>query len=442
MHIAHPPQTRLNDTPAEEKEPYIYQSGFGNYHSSEALPDALPLRGNVPLKSRYNLYPEHLNGTTFVSPRELAFHLWMYRGKPSAAHEPFSPLSCEDGDDCINNDPPKLEACFLPTNPNVKFTPQPYTWGSLAPSLDSISDESLTFIQGLRTLAGNGDATLSEGLAIHQYAFNTSMPNQAFVNHDGEFLIIPQTGALDIKSELGMLRIRPGFIAVLPPGLRYSINLLGPGTVAKGYVLELFGGAHFTLPALGPLGANGLARPNDFQYPVASFDPPDHSSPSWEIVVKLSGKLYAYAQPHSPFDVVAWHGRYAPYRYDLSLFSHLATHTDQLDPTAFTVLVAPSLRPGVNLVDFCIFGGGEKWLVARDTVRGLPYYHRTVATEVCGVVKGVYKGSSRPLTEGGLSFEGGWMPHGEGLEVWRRGAEEKEEDNRVPRLLGGGYLGE
>lgn len=388
----------------------------------------------------------------------------MYRGKPSAAHEPPSPLSCEDGDDCINNDPPKvspcsesqlsgpltrprqLESCFLPTNPNVKFTPQPYTWGSLAPSPDSISDRSLTFIQGLRTLAGNGDATLSEGLAIHQYAFNTSMPNQAFVNHDGEFLIIPQTGALDIKSELGMLRIKPGFIAVLPPGIRYSINLLGPGTVAKGYALELFGGTHFTLPALGPLGANGLARPNDFQYPVASFDhhdPDPSSSPlSWEIIAKLSGKLYAYSQPHSPFDVVAWHGRYAPYRYNLSLFSHLATYTDQLDPTAFTVLVAPSLRPGVNLVDFCIFGGGEKWLVARDTVRGLPYYHRTVATEVCGVVKGVYKGSSRPLAEGGLSFEAGWMPHGEGLEAWRRGVEVEEEDNGVPRLVGGGYLGE
>ncbi len=25
--------------------------------------------------------------------------------------------------------------------------------------------------------------------------------------------------------------------------------------------------------------------------------------------------------PHSPFDVVAWHGNYAPYKYNLDLFN-------------------------------------------------------------------------------------------------------------------------
>ncbi|KAK4160793.1 Homogentisate 1,2-dioxygenase [Cladorrhinum sp. PSN259] len=433
MHVAQPPSKGGIEASTLD-DPYVYQAGFGNHHSSEALEGALPLRANVPQKHRYKLYTEHMNGTSFISSRDSVLNLWMYRRMPAAAHKPPVAQFSQSSRDI---DPPKvLESCFLPTNPNIEFTPLPYTWGPLPLE----NNQNLTFIQGLRTIGGNGDATLGQGLAVHQYAFNANMPNQAFVNHDGEFLIIPQTGTLDVKSELGMLRVKPGFIVVLPPGIKYSVNLVPPSTVGTGYALELFG-TNFTLPELGPLGGNGLARVIDFQYPTASFDRPLNSEPvnaiPYEITIKSSGRFYTYVQPHSPFDVVAWHGRYSPYRYDLSLFSHLSVNTDQLDPTAFCVLTAPSLRRGVSIVDFCIFG--EKYLVAENTMR-VPYYHRTMATEICGLVKGKYTGSSRPLEAGGMTVEARWMAHGEGLDTWRQDSE-NEKKGPVKVGEGGTYLG-
>ncbi|KAJ4386057.1 hypothetical protein N0V93_008949 [Gnomoniopsis smithogilvyi] len=345
------------------QDPYRYQQGFNNHHASEAFAGALPHAGtNLPQKHPYGLYAEHLNGTAFISSR------------------------------------------------------------------DSVSNVSTTFLQGLRTIAGHGDPTLRTGLAVHQYAFTADMTRQALTSHDGEMLLVPQRGTLDLQTELGYLRVAPGSIAVIPPGVRFSVALASfpaPAGGTAGYVLEIFG-AHFRLPELGPLGGNALAHVRDFQYPVASFDldfdrPPNLNSPGpferdWEIVVKVAGRFHAYTQPHTPYDVVAWHGRYAPYKYDLARFSHLTANSDQLDPTAYCVLTAPSKHPGVSLVDFCVFG--EKWAVARDTLR-IPYHHRTMATELMGIIKGKYGGSVRRLEAGGLSFEQGYMGHGETYECWR-----------------------
>ncbi len=58
---------------SEPDEPYEYQHGFGNHHASEAVAGALPRGGtNMPQKCPYGLYPEHLNGTSFISSRETA----------------------------------------------------------------------------------------------------------------------------------------------------------------------------------------------------------------------------------------------------------------------------------------------------------------------------------------------------------------------------------
>lgn len=309
--------------------------------------------------------------------------------------------------------------------------------------------QPVTFVEGLHTLCGHGDPTLNEGMAVHMYAFDADMARQAFVNNDGEFLIVPQRGTLDIRTELGHLRVPPGSVAVLPPGFRFSVSIArAPGVSgASGYILEVFG-THFKLPELGPLGANALAHVRDFQYPVASFDvdldtpPPGDdtlrsaadSSPHWRIFTKLAGKLFQYTQPHTPFDVVAWHGRYSPYKYDLSHFTHLSANTDQLDPTAYSVLTAPSRWPGVNLVDFCVFG--EKYAVAKDTLR-IPYYHRTMAAELMGVIRGRYGGSVRKLEPGGMSLEQGYMAHGESYECWKR---ESERDLGV-EVAGRDFLG-
>lgn len=349
----------------------------------------------------------------------------------------------------------KIESCFLPLNPNVDFTPLAHTWGPFrAPDRKSATshdgqasqDDAVTFVGGLRTICGHGDPTLKEGLAVHTYAFNTDMTREALVNNDGEFLIVPQCGTLEIQTELGYLRIAPGSIAVLPPGFRFSVAIANPSETpaASGYILEIFG-THFRLPELGPLGGNGLAHVRDFQYPVASFDvdfdrqqPTTHdalaSTLDWKVMTKLAGKTYLYTQAHTPFDVVAWHGRYAPYRYDLGSFSHLTANADQLDPTAYCVLTAPSKWPGVSLVDFCLFG--EKYAVARDTLR-IPYHHRTVAAELVGIIKGKYGGSVRRLEAGGLSFEQGYMPHGENYECWRR----ESERELVPEVVGKDFLG-
>lgn len=338
----------------------------------------------------------------------------------------------------------QIEASFLTTNPHVSFTPLAYTWGPLpAPKTHTAdgSQNNVTFVQGLKTIGGYGDATLKEGLAVHQYAFNADMHRQAFVNHDGDLLLVPQQGILDIKTELGNLRIRPGMISVLPAGIRFSVSIVpdqanGNPRAAAGYALEVFG-TRFVLPELGVLGANGLAHVRDFEYPVAAFDldPPHQTQlPPWEVTMKLAGKLFAYTQPHTPFNVVAWHGRHAPFRYDLARFAHLTANTDQLDPTAYCVLTAPSKWPGVSTVEFCVFG--EKWAVAKDTLR-IPYYHRTMATELCGVIRGKYMGSVRALEEGGLSFEQSYMPHGESYETYVGETEAAHEATRV----GSGYLG-
>lgn len=97
--------------------------------------------------------------------------------------------------------------------------------------------------------------------------------------------------------------VRPGEICVIQAGLRFKVSL--PDGPVHGYVQEIFG-THYELPDLGPIGANGLAHPRDFQSCVASFDL-DNSN--WEIIHKLSGKLFSYTQNHTPFDVVAWHGK-------------------------------------------------------------------------------------------------------------------------------------
>ncbi|KAK3367174.1 Homogentisate 1,2-dioxygenase [Lasiosphaeria ovina] len=422
--------------PEPEADPYKYQAGFGNHHVTEAIPGALPRNGtNLPQKSRYGLYAEHLNGTSFISSRESVSNVWMYRQRPAAAHSPLKQVKRLF----------PIEACFLATNPNVAFTPLAHTWG---PVTVPEGKKNITFVQGLNTVGGHGDATLKEGLAVHQYAFNADMHREAFVDNDGDLLLVPQCGSLDIKTELGNLCVKPGVVAVIPAGIRFSVSIIAPDVTgldnsndlkepdlnrpATGYALEVFG-SHYELPDLGVLGANGLAHVRDFEYPVAAFDAEAANlSPlaPWEITVKLSGRLFSYSQPHTPFDVVAWHGKYAPFRYELSRFSHLTANTDQLDPTAFCVLRALSKWPGVSLVDFCIFG--EKWVVAQDTLR-IPYYHRTMATEICGIIEGEYPGSVRPLEAGGLSFEQSYMPHGETYEAHMRATEATQAPVKVSR---------
>lgn len=303
----------------------------------------------------------------------------------------------------------QLEACFSKQNPNVHFTPLTYEWGPLEwPS----ADDRVTFIQGLKTIGGWGDPSLKEGLAMHMYACNASMQKQAFCNNDGDFLILPQIGRLDIQTELGRLMVKPGELCVIQAGIRWKVSL--PDGQSRGYVHEVFG-SHFELPDLGVIGSNGLAHPRDFEYPVASFDLDNTSR--WEIVYKLTGDLFSYRQNHTPFDVVAWHGSYVPFKYHMEKFVPLAcAMKEQCDPTIYTVLVAKSKTPKVSLSEFAVYTA--KHITALDTYRP-PYYHRNMSTEMLGMIYGEYHGSVRDVQEGCLSCENSYMPHGDAYKAWK-----------------------
>uniref|UniRef100_A0A7N0SY26 Homogentisate 1,2-dioxygenase n=1 Tax=Kalanchoe fedtschenkoi TaxID=63787 RepID=A0A7N0SY26_KALFE len=366
-----------------------YQSGLGNHFSSEAIQGALPVGQNSPLVCPYGLYAEQISGTSFTSPRHINQRSWLYRIKPSVTHEPFKPRLPVHG---------KLVAEF--THSNSSTTPTQLRWRPV-----EIPDKPTDFIDGLYTVCGAGSSFLRHGYAIHMYTANKSMDDCAFCNADGDFLVVPQKGRLWITTECGKLEVSPGEIAVLPQGFRFSVSL--PDGPSRGYVAEIFG-AHFQLPELGPIGANGLAASRDFLVPTAWFE--KEARPGYIIVQKYGGDLFTAVQDFSPFNVVAWHGNYAPYKYDLNKFCPYNTVLfDHSDPSINTVLTAPTDKTGVALLDFVIFP--PRWLVAEHTFRP-PYYHRNCMSEFMGLIHGGYEAKADGFLPGGASLHSCMTPHG------------------------------
>ncbi|KAJ7503555.1 homogentisate 1,2-dioxygenase [Mycena galericulata] len=389
-------------TKPTEKDPYQYQVGFGNRFASEAIPGVLPEGQNSPQKVKYELYAEGMTGASFVAPRAENVTAWLYRIRPSVAHQGFTKLP----------DNPDLESNFLPLNNKVHVSPTQLAWHPFDLPPDSAR---VDFVDGLKTLAGNGDPTLKEGLAIHIYSANTSMENKAFCNNDGDMLILPQQGRLDVQTEFGKMMVRSGELLVIQRGMKFKVVL--PDGPSRGYIQEIYG-SHYQLPELGPLGSHGLANARDFETPIASFD--IDQSP-WQITYKVCGQLFACAQEHTPFDVVAWHGNYVPYKYALEKFTNVGSISkDHIDPSIFCVLTAKSKAPGVPLADFLIFS--PRWDVASNTFRP-PYYHRNSSTEFMGLLYGVYGGRSDGFQPGGASYETGFCPHGVSYEEWKKASD-------------------
>jgi len=362
-----------------------YLPGFGNQHSSEAVPGALPVGRNSPQRAPFGLYAEQLSGTAFTEPRARNRRSWLYRIRPSAAHPPFTRIA--DG--------------RLRSAPFTEVEPDPnrLRWGPLpAPA------EPTDFVQGLVTVGGNGDVLRREGIGIHWYAADRPMEGRVFSSSDGEFLIVPQEGTLLLRTELGLLEAGPGKVALVPRGVRFRVEL--PGGPARGYVCENYG-QPFQLPELGPIGANGLANARDFLAPVAAFE--DRQEPT-EVVNKFGGHLWAAVYDHSPLDVVAWHGNHLPYVYDLHRFNVLGSISyDHPDPSVFTVLTSPSDTPGLAGVDFVVFA--PRWLVGEDTFRP-PYFHRNVMSEFMGLVEGAYDAKAEGFVPGGASLHNMMSAHG------------------------------
>ena len=361
-----------------------YQTGFGNTFSTEAVAGALPIGRNSPQKVAHGLYAEQLSGTAFTAPRAENRRSWLYRIRPAAMHGSFVPFV----QDAFHN--------AFETGP---VSPEQMRWSPL-PMPESPTD----FVEGLFTMAGNGSAAAQAGIGIHLYAANRSMQCRYFYDADGELMLVPQQGALRIATELGVIDVEPQQIAVIPRGVRFRVELLDG--VARGYVCENFG-AQMRLPELGPIGSNGLANARDFETPVAAYEDLEGD---FELIAKFQGHLWRADIGHSPLDVVAWHGNYAPYRYDLRRFNTIGSISyDHPDPSIFTVLTSPSDTPGTANLDFAIFP--PRWLVAQDTFRP-PWFHRNIASEFMGLVHGAYDAKAEGFTPGGASLHNCMSGHG------------------------------
>ncbi|MFF3545326.1 homogentisate 1,2-dioxygenase [Streptomyces platensis] len=382
-----------NEQARKTAEGLAYHTGFGNEHSSEAVPGALPVGRNSPQRAPLGLYAEQLSGSAFTEPRGHNLRSWLYRIRPSAAHPPFV----------------RAERHALRSAPFTDCTPDPnrLRWNPL-PEPAGPAD----FLDGLWTLGGNGDATQRTGMAVHLYYANTSMERRVFGNADGELLIVPERGGLLLRTELGLLHAAPGEVALIPRGVRFRVELLD--ATARGYVCENYG-RPFQLPDLGPIGANGLANARDFRAPVAAYE--DVEGPV-EVVNKFCGHLWTATYDHSPLDVVAWHGNHVPYVYDLHRFNVIGSISyDHPDPSIFTVLTSPSDTPGLAGVDFVVFA--PRWLVGEDTFRP-PYFHRNVMTEYMGLIEGAYDAKAEGFVPGGGSLHNMMSAHGPDRETFDR----------------------
>jgi homogentisate 1,2-dioxygenase len=367
---------------AEDASP-SYLTGFGNEFATEAIAGALPEGQNSPQQCPFGLYAEQISGTSFTAPRHRNRRSWLYRIRPALSHGRFQALSHPN----------------WPAKSCDDFTPEQLRWSAMP-----IPEAATDFVDGLHTVAGNGNPELQMGCALHVYASNRSMSNRYLYSADGEWLIVPQHGRLRIDTEMGRIDVEPLEIVSIPRGVRFRVAL--PDGSARGYVCENFG-SPFKLPDLGPIGSNGLANPRDFRTPVARFE--NRGEPG-QLIAKFAGRLWAADIDHSPLDVVAWHGNHAPYKYDLRNFNTIGSVSfDHPDPSIFLVLHSPSEIEGVSNIDFVVFP--PRWLAMEHTFRP-PWFHRNVASEFMGLIQGVYDAKAEGFVPGGISLHNCMSGHG------------------------------
>ena len=361
-----------------------YMPGFGNDFETEALPGALPQGMNSPQKCNYGLYGEQLSGTAFTAnPPE---RTWTYRIRPSVKHSArYTKIDLPYW---------KSAPCV---DPDVISLGQ-YRWDPVEATGET------TWLTGMRTMTTAGDVNTQVGMASHIYLVTESMVDSYFYSADSEMLVVPQEGRLRFCTELGVIDLAPQEIAIIPRGLVYRVEVLeGP---CRGFVCENYG-QKFELPGRGPIGANCLANPRDFKAPVAAYE--DREVPS-TLTIKWCGQFHETQIAQSPLDVVAWHGNYAPYKYDLSTYCPVgAVLFDHPDPSIFTVLTAPSGVPGTANIDFVLFR--ERWMVAENTFRP-PWYHKNIMSELMGNIYGQYDAKPQGFVPGGMSLHNMMLPHG------------------------------
>jgi len=385
-----------------------YQRGFGNEYATEAVPGSLPQGRNSPQRAPFDLYPELISGTAFTAPRHENRRTWVYRRQPSVVagrYKAYTQTLWKTGADR-----------------EIALPPEPMRWGPIP-----LDNAEVDFIDGMRTLAANGDADAQAGLAAHVYVASKSMNRRAFVNADGEMLFVPQQGRLEITTEMGVLDVKPGEIALVPRGVVFKVDL--PEGLSRGYVCENYG-AQFRLPELGPIGSNGLANARDFQAPLAAYE---DATVAYELVKKFGGRFWSAPTKHSPFNVVAWHGNLSPVKYDTAHFMTIGSISfDHPDPSIFTVLTSPSDTPGTANCDFVIFP--PRWLVMEDTFRP-PWYHRNLMSEFMGLVYGEYDAKPGGFKPGGASLHNCMVPHGPDEEAFEKASHSDLKPQKLDNTL-------
>lgn len=387
-----------------------YMPGFGNDFETEALPGALPHGQNSPQRCAYGLYAEQLSGSPFTAPRGINERSWLYRIRPSVKHTGrFS----------------KTSLPFWKTAPCLDD--HDLSIGQLRWGPPPMPNEATSFVSGIRTMTTAGDVNTQTGMAASVFLVNRSMADEYFFNADGEMLVVPQSGGLRFWTELGRIEVTPGEICVIPRGMKFRAELLdGP---ARGYLCENYG-AKFTLPDRGPIGANCLANPRDFKTPNAAYEDKETAS---ELTVKWCGKFYVTRIGHSPLDVVAWHGNYAPYKYDLRTFAPVgAILFDHPDPSIFTVMTAPSGEEGTANVDFVIFP--ERWSVAEHSFRP-PWFHMNIMSEFMGLIYGQYDAKPDGFVPGGISLHNCMLPHGPDATAFEKASTVKLKPHKLTDTL-------
>jgi homogentisate 1,2-dioxygenase len=385
-----------------------YLAGFGNEHQSEALPGALPVGRFSPQRPALGLYAEQLSSTAFTVPRALNRRTWFYRIRPSVTHGDFRPM----------------EAGLLRTSPLEQGEPLPaqMRWDPL-----EVPEGPTDFLDGLVTMAVNGNAANQAGVGVHVYRATSSMGRRYLYDADGELLIVPQLGSLLVRTECGVMDVSPGEICVVPRGMKFAVDV--PSPPVRGYVCENYGWP-FLLPERGPVGANGYANDRDFLYPTARFEDADGDH---ELVCKFSGNLFVAQMDHSPLDVVAWTGNSAPYKYDLERFNVIGSVSfDHPDPSIYTVLTSPSDTAGMANADFVIFP--PRWLVAEDTFRP-PWYHRNVMSEFMGLVRGHYDAKETGFVPGGCSLHNSMAAHGPDAQAFEKASAADLEPQKLADTL-------
>ncbi|MFT5484065.1 MAG: homogentisate 1,2-dioxygenase [Halieaceae bacterium] len=380
-----------------------YLNGFGNEHESEALPGALPIGQFSPQQVGYGLYAEQFSSTAFTAPRAHNRRSWFYRIRPSAVQGEYLPWA--------------HQSVFTAPHSGLPTSPSMLRWDPL-PAPEAPTD----FVEGLTTIATNGNAMAQQGLGIHLYACNTSMHKRFFYCADGELLFVPQEGELMLRTECGKIQLKPGEIAVVPRGMKFAVDLLGDS--ARGYLAENYGAA-LELPERGPVGANGFANDRDFQYPLAAYE---DAEDAFELLCKFGGNFFSVSLGHSPLDVVAWTGNSAPYKYDLARFNVMGSVSyDHPDPSIYTVLSSPSDTAGVANIDFVIFP--PRWMVAEHTFRP-PWFHRNVMSEFMGLIEGSYDAKENGFVPGGASLHNMMSPHGPDAAVFDKASTAELEPQR------------